>query len=150
MKNNIIKAVDALLKCSYFLDTVQPLLLPESGDINHEGQLLVMASWGYFSDDNMLSDVLRATQMEVISQTLCATVFPPPLITSSVICTQETQCSGDSGSMLVQRQHDGRFVAIGIASFSYDSCSEENSNPSVFMRVGSYLDFINENIDLKK
>lgn len=132
------------------LDTVQPLLLPESVDINHEGESFVMASWGHFSKERVLSDVLRATEMEVISQELCSTMFPPPLITSSVICTKETQCSGDSGSMLVQRQHDGKFIAIGIASFSYDTCREETLSPSVFMRVASYLDFINDNTDLNK
>lgn len=135
-----------MTKVFCFSETVQPLLLPEPGDTNHEGQSLVMASWGYFSEDHELSDVLRATQMEVVSQELCSSVYPPPLITSSVICTKETQCSGDSGSMLVQRQHDGNFVAVGIASFSYDTCSEENSKPSVFMRVASYLDFINDNM----
>lgn len=139
-----------MTKSLKFLDAVKPLELPGSVDINHEGESLVMASWGHFSEDRVLSDVLRATEMEVISQELCSTMFPPPLITNSVICTKETQCSGDSGSMLVQRQHDGQFIAIGIASFSYNTCSEENLNPSVFMRVASYLDFINDNTDLKK
>lgn len=133
-----------------FLDTVQPLLLPESQDLNYDGQSLVMASWGHFSEERMLSDVLRATEMEVISQELCSTFFPPPLITSFVVCTKETQCSGDSGSMLVQRRLDGKFIAVGIASFSYENCSKENSNPSVFMKVASYLDFIHDNTDLTK
>lgn len=52
--------------------------------------------------------------------------------------------------MLVQRQSDGRFIAIGIASFSYENCSEKSLNPSVFMKVASYLNFITNNTDLKK
>lgn len=107
-----------------------------------------MASWGYYSEEHLISDDLRSVEMETISSDECALVYPPPLISSSVICTKETHCAGDSGSMLVDKNSNGDYVAVGLASFSYDTCEEGKTQPAVFMKVASFLDFIKEFIDL--
>lgn len=86
--------------------------------------------------------------MEIISRDECTQTFPLSLITQSVICTKTSHCSGDSGSMLVDKNAYGEFVAVGIASFAYETCKEGKTKPSVFMRISSYLDFIEANSDL--
>lgn len=109
---------------------------------------LQLASWGLYSNENVVSDLLRSSEMEVISQENCLKAFPPPLITELVICTKNSHCSGDSGSMLVDKHEHGELVAVGIASFGFNSCSEEVIRPSVFMKITSYLEFIEANSDL--
>ena len=107
-----------------------------------------MASWGYYSDKNQISESLRYVEMETISRIECGTIYPPHLISNSVICTKESHCSGDSGSVLVEKNIMGDYVAVGLASFSYNICEEGKTKPAVFMRIASYLDFIMEFIDL--
>lgn len=115
---------------------------------NYDNKKLQMASWGVHSNANAISDELRSAKMEVISRDECAQTFPSRLITQSVICTRNSHCSGDSGSMLVDKTESGEFVAIGIASFAYETCREGETKPSVFMRISNYFDFIEANSDL--
>lgn len=116
--------------------------------MNFEQQTLEMASWGYYSDEKVISDRLRFVDMEIISQEECSSVYPPPLITNSVLCSKNSHCSGDSGSLLVDRNSRGEYTAVGIASFSYENCEEGRVKPSVFMRIASYLDFVKGTLDL--
>lgn len=125
------------------LDFVRPLQLPSNANENYENKQLLMASWGYYSEELTISNELRSSAMEIVPSSVCAELFGAPLITDSVICSNEMHCSGDSGAMLV----DGD-VAVGIASFSMGSCEEGKISPSVFMKVASYLDFIDENTHL--
>lgn len=107
-----------------------------------------MASWGYYSTENTISDVLRSAKMQVISRKKCSEFFPTSLISESVICTESSHCSGDSGSLLVDENEEGEFEAVGIASFAYASCIEGVTRPSVYMRISSFLSFIELNSDL--
>lgn len=129
---------------------MKPLQLPRAEDVTNafEDKKLSMASWGYYSDEKEISENLRFVEMEAISLTECATTYPPPLISSNVICTKESHCAGDSGSMLVDKSINGEYVAVGLASFSYDNCEGIKPRPAVFMRVSSHLDFIMNFIDL--
>lgn len=129
---------------------VQPILLPSLDDVinTFEDQKLLMASWGHYSDESVISETLRSVEMETIPLLECSAIFPPQLVSSSVICTKDSHCSGDSGSMLVKIDHNGNYVAVAIASFSYGVCEEGRLKPSVFMRIASYLDFIRHFIEL--
>jgi secreted trypsin-like serine protease len=129
---------------------VKSLKLPLLSDppTQYNGKNLHIASWGRFSNSDSVSDTLRKAEMEVISRETCETFFPPPLITQSVICTASSHCSGDSGAILVDKDDAGEFLAVGIASFAYGSCREGWTRPSVFMRISSYLSFIESNLDL--
>lgn len=128
-------------------DSVRSLRLPTIGEEtrNFEDHTLEMASWGYYSDENVLSDNIRFVKMKIISTEECTKVYAPSLITSSVMCSESSHCFGDSGSMLIQNNNHGEYLAVGIASFSYAGCKER---PAVFMRITSYLDFIRGNLDM--
>lgn len=129
---------------------MQPLRLPNSDESaeNYVQRTLEMASWGAYSNEYLLSDSLRVTSMEIISSNDCSKVYPPPLITPSVLCSRSSHCSGDSGSMLVDLSSSGEYVAVGLASFSFATCNELIESPSVFMRISSFVDFIRQNSDL--
>lgn len=133
-----------------FSASVKSLKLPSSLDsiVSYETEMLLLASWGHYSNDNSISDNLRSAEMEVISRDECTVSFAPPLITQHVICTKNSHCSGDSGSMLVDKNENNEFVAVGIASFGYENCKEGEMKPSVFMKISSYLSFIEANFDL--
>lgn len=128
-------------------DSVRSLRLPTIGEEtrNFADQTLEMASWGHYSDENVLSDNIRFVKMKIISAEECSKVYAPSLITSAVMCSESSHCSGDSGSMLIERSNYGEYLAVGIASFSYAGCQER---PAVFMRITSYLDFIRGNLDM--
>ena len=51
---------------------------------------------------------------------------------------------GDSGGPLTCRDNDGRWIQVGVASFS--SRDKPGSYPAVFTRVSAYLDWINKTI----
>lgn len=133
-----------------FSDYVRPVRLTCSEDIarSFENENLLMASWGFYSNEQTISDGLREADMQVISSNECAQHYSPTLITSSVICTRDSHCSGDSGSMMVAESANGEFLAVGIASFAFQNCQEGVTRPSVFMRISSFLDFIVANSDL--
>ena len=62
------------------------------------------------------------------------------------ICTfkgptgSESICSGDSGGPLMIREADGKFVLVGITSFSVSDCTAPF--PAVFTRVTAWLGWI--------
>lgn len=120
-KFSILFAFDYIFFFFFFkkIDHVQPLILPTSENSlnNYEDHVLVMASWGFYSNENVLSYKLRSAEMETISSTECTKIYGPPFITSSVICSKDSHCSGDSGSMLVDEISYGKFVTVGVASF---------------------------------
>lgn len=133
-------------------DTVQSLRLPiiRRETINDDFQTLELASWGFYSNENILSDSLRVVEMKIISSEECSTVYPTKLITTSVFCTENSHCSGDSGSALVNKNNLGVYTAVGLASFSFENCMEEQVKPSVFMKISSYIDFIRGTLDLNE
>ncbi|CRL06804.1 CLUMA_CG019795, isoform A [Clunio marinus] len=142
-------ALISLNKGIHFDETVQPLRLPNQYevDIDYTTKALQLASWGVYSNANTFSISLRSASMEVISNSECSEIIPANLVTSKVLCSKTSHCSGDSGSTLVERTDDNDYLAVGIASFGLGMCEEGKVNPSVYMRIASYLDFIAEIIN---
>ena len=61
-----------------------------------------------------------------------------------MICGGETgvdTCQGDSGGPLIANI-DGKFTLVGVTSFG-KGCAQKNS-PGVYVKVSSFLDFIND------
>ncbi|CAD7082529.1 unnamed protein product [Hermetia illucens] len=112
------------------------------------GDTAVASGWGRPSDaSNSVSEILRYTDLKVISETECKKYFGSSA-RSSNICTsgsdKKSTCNGDSGGPLAIGEGDGR-VIIGLTSYgSASGC--EKGYAAVFTRVGSYLDWIKERI----
>jgi secreted trypsin-like serine protease len=130
-------------------DLVKPVKLPrseESVDF-YLNRYLKLASWGFHSSTgNSYSDTLRLALMEISTIEECSQQIPRSFLSENVICSRDSHCSGDSGSMLIDIDSDENFIAVGIASFGLGSCQENQRKHSVFMRISRYKEWIKNNI----
>ncbi|XP_025836493.1 chymotrypsin-2-like [Agrilus planipennis] len=128
--------------------SVQPVGLPNQGD-NVSGSV-VISGWGRTSSSvSTLPRTLQYVNLEILPNNQCAIDLISVLgysdpLDSSMICTSgrryEGTCSGDSGGPLVQ---DG--VQVGVVSWGITPCGNTIA-PSVFTKVSSYSDWINERL----
>lgn len=129
---------------------MKPVKLPnfeESSIDFYLNKSLKLASWGFHSSTQQsYSDTLRHAFMEISSLEECRQQIPSSYVTEFVICSRDSHCSGDSGSMLIDLKSDGNFIAVGIASFGLGSCEENQRRASVFMRMSSYREWIENHI----
>ncbi|KAG5679063.1 hypothetical protein PVAND_008660 [Polypedilum vanderplanki] len=136
-----------------FNDKIKPVRLPSRSEAfsNYEhSETLKLAAWGIYSNAQEISNNLLYANIQMLSTNECERIFGSFLITDQVICSQTLHCSGDSGSLLIDHNVDNDdFLAVGIASFAnYETCTEGVNHASAYMRVASYLDFINEHTSL--
>lgn len=132
-------------------DRIQVVALPKmsSSYSNYAGDWAIASGWGRISDSSSSSATqLQFGRMQVITNTAC-TVTYGSTITSNMICTATagniSTCNGDSGGPLVQASTRAQ---IGLVSFgSNGGCAK--GNPVAFTRVTSYLNWIQENTNIK-
>lgn len=74
---------------------------------------------------------LDSLNLKVVADQICT--FKGPTGTESI-------CSGDSGGPLMVRESNGKFVLIGLTSYSVTDCSAPF--PAVFTRVTAWLGWI--------
>jgi chymotrypsin len=129
---------------------IRAVTLPNVNQINLDfvGQLGTISGWGRFSDDiPQSSDVLRFVYDTVMTNTLCNVRFPG-IIIDSHICVTGTNargaCSGDSGGPLTVPLGQ-QTLQIGVVSFGL-ALGCERAWPSVFARVTSYHNWLNQNL----
>ncbi|CAD7082342.1 unnamed protein product [Hermetia illucens] len=140
-----------------FTDRIQPIALPSWSDVNvdFEGKIVVASGWGRYSDDVQgISPVLRYAETPVESQRICMHYYQNyEIVTDSNICIYtgvgKGTCNGDSGGPLTYTDENGRKIIVGLTSFGSDIGCVEPGWPSVFTRITSFLDWIEENSDIK-
>ncbi|XP_047109611.1 trypsin delta-like [Schistocerca piceifrons] len=99
--------------------------------------------------DGFLPNNLQKVDIEVWSQDLCASLFwdafespvYPSHICAAGVDERDSSCNGDSGGPLL---HEG--VVVGLVSWSY-LCATPPF-PTVYTRVSSYVDWINQQISV--
>ncbi|XP_068084865.1 brachyurin-like [Anabrus simplex] len=130
---------------------ISPVKLPFKNQTDDfVGKVAKASGWGRTSDSVQdISDVLKYTELTVITNSDCQEVFNKEMIRSSVLCTRgkggQNVCNGDSGGALVIPTSEGS-LQIGIVSFgAVNSCS---AYPAAFARVTSFLPWIMANTDL--
>ncbi|CAO1364180.1 unnamed protein product [Diamesa serratosioi] len=134
-----------------FSDTIQPIALPSWNDQTNlfEDHKAIVAGWGVFSNEQLISEYLRFVDLNIISNKECRKMFAA-LVTDEIICTSgkevKSSCSGDSGSALVSYDINNQLIQIGIVSFG-TKCREGNESPSAHTRITSHLHFIEEHSD---
>merc|ERR1719348_333261 len=129
-----------------FGPTIQPVCLPAHSDASESFAKLqaVASGWGKPSDDaTTISPVLRAVDVETITNLMCALEFPLQ-VNKNVICISgangKSTCNGDSGGPLYLVT-DGVHKQIGITSFGSASGCEKGWH-AAFTRPTSYLQWI--------
>ncbi|XP_031781530.1 trypsin-1, partial [Nasonia vitripennis] len=132
-------------------ESVQPIALPKaSSDVDGE---VVLSGWGSVSSSGMgTPDILQKVKLPVVDLATCKEalerlVGPSPLHESNV-CTGPltggvSACSGDSGGPLIKVLGNGKPEVIGVVSWGIIPCGTTGA-PSVYTRVSSYIDWIND------
>ncbi|XP_050677515.1 collagenase-like [Leptidea sinapis] len=134
-----------------FTNNIQPIALPTGSEVNEAftGVTAVASGFGMLGNNININNnqFLSHVSLQVISNNVCWLSFPL-IVQSSNICTSgaggTSPCRGDSGGPLALTR-SGRTILLGITSFgSPQGC--ESGNPAAFVRVTSYLDFIQANL----
>lgn len=117
---------------------------PPREDLAQEGDTAVAVGWGRLGQDEEISVQLRAVEMPIFDQTVCQNLFE--LQTRAIICGGRegggpATCFGDSGGPLAVQGPHGRWIEIGVTSFTLN-CGQ--SLPSGFTRVAPLAAFIRE------
>ncbi|XP_041981631.1 transmembrane protease serine 9-like [Aricia agestis] len=133
-----------------FSSVIAPIALPSGSEVEESfaGETAVASGFGLTQDGGDLQDnqFLSHVELNILENRVCAYAFPSVLQDSN-LCTSgrggRSTCSGDSGGPLAV-QRSGRPVVVGITSFGI-AFGCEIGWPAVFVRVTSYLDWINAN-----
>ncbi|XP_072744228.1 transmembrane protease serine 9-like [Anoplolepis gracilipes] len=138
-----------------FNERVSPVTLPQQNEIRTGNA--VLSGWGSTSKNLLpkLPDVLQKVTVPLLDNQSCLKKFPDnnigkkPELYDSQICTdsvgEASACSGDSGGPLVQIENNTP-VQVGIVSWGVYPCGVKRV-PSVYTRVASYVDWINNIIN---
>ncbi|XP_046643305.1 transmembrane protease serine 9-like isoform X2 [Daphnia pulicaria] len=135
-----------------FTETISPVCLPQKCmDVKFTGRSVTAMGWGLTKENGTVSDYLRSASFNVISKAKCSKHYDD--LTDHMFCTykegQDT-CQGDSGGPLVtDHGSDGlncRFVQVGVVSYG-NGCARKGV-PGVYMKVTSFVPWIQRNLDL--
>ncbi|CAB3247288.1 unnamed protein product [Arctia plantaginis] len=136
-----------LSKTIRFSNIISPIALPSRKDVNKNfvGDTAIASGFGLTRDGEKLHSktFLSFVKLKVISNSQCRQGFQ--IVRRSNICSKgvrgENVCGGDSGGPLVITRRKKR-ILIGVTSFGTTRRCQ-NSLPSAFTRVTSYIDWIN-------
>ncbi len=144
----------ALLKLTIPLKDNPALVSLASNDeiLSEEDINAVVAGWGE-NDGPTAFDNLNYIDVPLLTQPSCKEAVDTlaRYITESNWCLKDpygkqAACFGDSGGpLLVRSGIQGKWIQIGIASWVYRGCAQENSL-SVYARVSEYIDWIEETV----
>ncbi|KNC23985.1 Serine proteases 1/2 [Lucilia cuprina] len=134
-----------------FTNYINKVALPavSSSYSTYAGQNAIASGWGLVSDTaTAVASKLQYATLQIIENSVCAQTYGSLLIRSKTICTATPKgtstCNGDSGGPLVLASSK---TLVGVTSFvSTAGC--ESGAPAGFVRVTSYLDWIQENTGL--
>ncbi|XP_073717685.1 chymotrypsin-like protease CTRL-1 [Misgurnus anguillicaudatus] len=151
LDNNI-----ALLQLSSsvtFTDYIRPVCLAAAGSVFDEGLSSWVTGWGgAYGGSYADTDDLLETEVPVVSNPNCSTIWNYLTITDNMLCagilnyTGNSRCAGDSGGPLVIKQ-GSQWIQSGITSFTNGYvCNPASTRPIVFTRVSQYQEWINTQI----
>nr|XP_021504589.1 transmembrane protease serine 9 isoform X1 [Meriones unguiculatus] len=126
---------------------VQPACLPAATHVFPPRKKCLISGWGYLREDFLVKpEVLQKATVELLDQSLCASLYGPSL-TDRMVCAgyldgKVDSCQGDSGGPLVCEEPSGRFFLAGIVSWGI-GCAEAR-RPGVYARVTRLRDWIAE------
>ncbi|MDX1803834.1 MAG: serine protease [Alcanivorax sp.] len=111
-------------------------------------EALQVLGWGQ-TDTQTLSDTLQQADLDYVSPSYCASEWGN--LTDKQICAGEMNpqggvkqdtCRGDSGGPLLYQQN-GQVWLVGVTSYGSEQCASDGV-PSVYTRVASYLDWLEQ------
>jgi len=134
-----------------FSDKIKPVALPSGPtDKAKVGTSCNAGGWGRTQARDwalqMFHVSIKIRTMDVCEKMYSTNKFPRP---ATQLCagghTFSNVCVGDSGGPLACKRHD-KYVLEGVVSFGAHFCGKQRRKyPTVFTRVASFLDWIEEN-----
>ncbi|XP_055839210.1 lectizyme-like [Episyrphus balteatus] len=133
-----------------FNSTVNKLKLPTQGK-NHSGDATLFG-WGKVNEVSLPNN-LQTVDTIIIEYKACKKALPSGSpIHPTNICSNSNKnnrpgisaCNGDSGGPLVQYDKKGKAESVGIVSWGYVPCGQ-NNDPSVYTHTSEHIDWIKKN-----
>ncbi|KAF1738173.1 Mite allergen Der p 3 [Beauveria bassiana] len=142
----------AILKLSTAIEKSENIdyaTLPANGSDPEANSIAVAAGWGaQTSIDAFAHDKLSKVDILVHTRQDCVNLMQAAVARDTIVCAGgggKNICDRDSGGPLID-QKTGQL--IGVTSFVAGTAEEgECTLPAVYTRVGSYIDFIGENLE---
>ncbi|XP_062874286.1 elastase 3 like isoform X1 [Trichomycterus rosablanca] len=142
----------ALIKLSEHVtlsDTVQLACIPPAGTILTNNYPCYITGWGRLSTGGPIADKLQQALMPVVDHATCSKPdWWGPLLKDSLLCAGGdgivAGCNGDSGGPLNCRNAEGVWEVHGIASFVSGLGCNYEKKPTVFTRVSTYNNWIDQ------
>jgi len=146
MNNDI--AILRLSKDVTFNPNVVPACLPTNKAQTFAGLDAVVSGWGSVAQGGKISPVLKETNLKILKQTdaECAFFGTSGSLSNTKMCAYKEgtdSCQGDSGGPLVIKQN-GKNTLVGVVSYGA-GCAMKGM-AGVYVRVTTFLDWINENV----
>lgn len=139
-----------LVKDVVMKDHIRPICLPVLPRLRHmDLEKYIIAGWGR-TESGERADTLLTAVVPLVPNTVCLEKYQQFsgsfTLNDSQICAGSElgdTCAGDSGGPLGYsvENYGIRFVQFGISSFGVARCGSPGI-PSVYTRVGSYIDWI--------
>ncbi|XP_058811609.1 serine protease grass-like [Topomyia yanbarensis] len=137
-------------------DQIKPICLPVTKEYsNMLHSKYILTGWGT-TENNSLSNVLLKAYLPRVDNEQCEHIMRNNSLTIALgeqqLCAggsdRKDSCRGDSGGPLGTvglLYNEPRFIQFGIVSIGVNTCGLKNI-PSIYTRVGLYMDWILENI----
>jgi len=145
-------AVIVLQKPIQFTQSVQPVCLPQPGEVVADNTVATVAGWGLTQEGgNDVSQFLNQVGVPIINPQQCVSQYSRAgvqIVPKAMICAGLPQggkdsCQGDSGGPFIVKGTSG-YTLQGVVSFGV-GCARPGL-PGVYTRISSYLDWINQQV----
>ncbi|KNC32271.1 hypothetical protein FF38_01829 [Lucilia cuprina] len=135
-----------ILTYNSFIQPIPLVTSEEAANNDFIGVLALICGFGDFINNvRRVSEWLLWGAEEVVSNNLCAASYGPTpaerICSIGYTANRQHPCKGDSGGALVWRNPMKVHKQIGV--FSFGRVANCSGFPSGYMRISSYLDFIN-------
>jgi secreted trypsin-like serine protease len=138
-----------------FNERAQPLRLSVATSVEPTGKC-INTGWGNSNPTGgqpvIIPDALQEVELDIVKHSTCQLdYFLIATITNGMVCAGRPErgygaCNGDSGGPLICFDNEGPYLA-GIVSFGMQPCGQARF-PSVYTRVGAYVDWIRERTNI--
>ncbi|KAH8032256.1 hypothetical protein HPB51_024033 [Rhipicephalus microplus] len=126
-------------------NNAKPICVP-SAPVNIFNSDVVVAGWGFLSQDGQAVDYLRYTVVKVVPNARCADKFQHTGYRQDLMyCAYRLNtdaCQGDSGGPMMTRIEDGRYLQVGIVSYGI-GCALDDM-PGVYARLEALVPWLME------
>uniref|UniRef100_A0A8C2YQ79 pancreatic elastase II n=2 Tax=Chinchilla lanigera TaxID=34839 RepID=A0A8C2YQ79_CHILA len=130
-------------------DKIKLACLPPAGTVLPNNYPCYVTGWGRLQTNGKTPDILQQGLLLVVDYDTCSSrSWWGSSVKTRMVCAGGdgviSSCNGDSGGPLNCQAGDGTWQVHGVVSFGSSLGCNYYQKPSVFTRVSSFIDWINE------